>query len=285
MRARFEPILWSSLILVISQVFTFYVAFRERQFIETYDITSPDVPLGIPLAYFVGAVVLLGIILFLIPADKLKIVFRIMFVCLFSWGMFIALVLSLNAIVAAIVSIAVGLVWFFWQKVWLHNLLMIFTLAGVGAVFGFLLSPWAAISLMGVISVYDILAVRFGYMLWMVKKLSRTGTLPAFVLPRAVPAWNLNLNKTGFEALFESESAEREFSLLGGGDIGFPLLLVVSVFFIHGATGFAIVAAFSLLGLISAFLFQQFLLKGKPMPALPPITFFSLVGFLIVQLT
>ena len=145
MRARLEPILWSSLILIISQAFTLYVAFREKHFVETYHITSPEIPLGIPLIYFVGAVVLLGVILFLVPMDKLKIVFRIMFMFLFSWGMFITLALSLPVLAAALVSIAGGLIWFFWQKVWLHNLLMIFTLASVGAVFGFLLSPWARV--------------------------------------------------------------------------------------------------------------------------------------------
>jgi len=159
---------------------------------------------------------------------------------------------------------------------------MIFTLASVGAVFGFLLSPWTAISFMLVISVYDVLAVRFGYMVWMVKKLSESGTLPAFVIPRRISAWNLNLKEEGFKKLFEDGSGEREFSILGGGDIGFPLLFLVSVFFVYGFASCVIVAAFSLLGLISAYLIQLFFLKGKPMPALPPITFTSLIGFLIV---
>jgi len=133
-----------------------------------------------------------------------------------------------------------------------------------------------------VISVYDVLAVRLGYMLWMVKRLSESGTLPAFVIPRRISAWNLNLKEAGFKKLFEDVSAEMEFSILGGGDIGFPLLLIVSVFFVYGFTSSAIVAVFSLLGLVSAYLIQLFLLKGKPMPALPPISFLSLIGFLIV---
>ena len=133
-----------------------------------------------------------------------------------------------------------------------------------------------------VISVYDFLAVRLGYMLWMAKKLSESGTIPAFVIPKKVSAWNLSLNEAGFKKLFEDKAAEREFSILGGGDIGFPLLLLVSVFFAHGFTSSVVVVVFSLLGLISAYLIQLFLLKGKPMPALPPISFLSLIGFIIV---
>jgi len=281
-RARLEPFLWSSLILITCQALTLYVAFREKHFVEAYQITPPEISLELPLIYFLGAVVLLGAILLLVPVDKLRIAFRIMFTLLFAWGLFITLGLSLPILAASLISIAGGLMWFFRPRVWLHNLLMIFTLASVGAVFGFLLSPWTAISFMLVISVYDVLAVRFGYMVWMVKKLSESGTLPAFVIPRRISAWNLNLKEEGFKKLFEEGSAEREFSILGGGDIGFPLLLVVSVFFVYGFTSCVIVAAFSLLGLISAYLIQLFPLKGKPMPALPPITFVSLIGFLIV---
>ena len=80
----------------------------------------------------------------------------------------------------------------------------------------------------------------------------------------------------------EDESSERWFSILGGGDIGLPLLLVVSVFFTYGVTSSLILSAFSLLGLIAVYWIQAVFLKGKPMAALPPITFACLVGFLIV---
>lgn len=284
-RARLDPFLWSSFILITSQILTLYVASREKHFVETYQITPPQISLALPLVYFLGAVVLLGAILLLVPVDKLKIAFRIIFMFLFIWGMFITLGLSLPILAASLISIAGGLMWLFRPRVWLHNLLMIFTLASVGAVFGFLLSPWTAISFMLVISVYDVLAVRLGYMLWMVKRLSESETLPAFVIPKRISAWTLNLKEVGFKKLFEDESAEREFSILGGGDIGFPLMLVVSVFFVHGFTSSVVVAAFSLLGLVSAYWIQLFPLKGKPMPALPPITFVSLIGFLIVYFT
>ena len=282
LRPRLDPFLWSSLILITSQTFTLYVASQEKHFWETYQITPPQISLQLPLLYFFGSVVLLGAILLLVPVNKLRIVFRIMFTFLFAWGMFITLVLSLSILAASFISVAGALMWLFRPRVWLHNLLMIFTLASVGAVFGSLLPPWTAISFMLVISVYDILAVRFGYMLWMVKRLSESGVLPAFVIPKRISAWNLSLKEAGFKKLFEDDSAEREFSILGGGDIGFPLLLVVSVFFVYGFASASVVATFSLLGLISAYLIQLFLLKGKPMPALPPITFVSLVGFLIV---
>lgn len=283
-RLKLGPPFWSSLILIVSQTFTLYVAFREKDFVEANQIIPPQIPLGAPLVYFFGAVILLGVILFLVPIYILRIALRIMFAFLFSWGMFIVFGLTSPILVASLISVAGGLMWLFIPRVWLHNLLMIFTLVGVGAVFGFLLSPWTAISFMLVISIYDILAVRFGYMLWLAKRLSEFETLPAFVIPGRIPSWNLNLKQAGFKKLFGGSSAKREFSILGGGDIGFPLLLVVSVFFAHGFTSSVIVALFSLLGLISAYWIQLSFLKGKPMPALPPISFASLIGFLILYL-
>ena len=284
-KAQSAPLLWGSLILIVAQTITLYTAFREKNFVEANQIIPPQVPLELPLLYFFGAVVLLGIILLLLPGYILRIVFRIMLAFLFAWGIFITLGLSLPLPVVSLGAITGSLLWFWWPRVWLHNSLMIFTLAGVGALFGFMLSPWTVVSFMLVISVYDVLSVRLGYMLWMVKRLSQSEALPAFVMPRRISMWKLNLREAGLKKLLEEGSTEREFSVLGGGDIGFPLMLVVSVFFVYGFTSSIVVATFSLLGLISAFLIQLLFFKGKPMPALPPIALVSIIGFLIVYFT
>lgn len=281
-KTKLFPALVSSLILVVCQVLTFYVAFQVQHFLEASQIVLPQVSLQLPLLYFFAAVLLLGVILFLIPVSRLRLIFRILFALLYSWGLFIALALSLPVLATFTISISGGLAWLFKPRIWLHNLLLIFTLVGVGSVFGFLISPWTFLSFMLVVSIYDIVAVRFGYMLWLVRKMSESEILPAFVIPRKATNWNLNLKGEGFKKVMHSESGEREFSILGGGDIGFPLMLVISVFSTHGFTDSLIVAVFSLFGLISAYCIQLFLLKGKPMPALPPICFLSFIGFAVV---
>jgi len=70
--------------------------------------------------------------------------------------------------------------------------------------------------------------------------------------------------------------------LLGAGDVIFPLLLSVSLLPFGLAKSFTVMA-FSCLGFCFSFwLFGE--LGKKPMPALPPIFLFSLLGFLIVQI-
>ncbi|MBN1643474.1 MAG: hypothetical protein JW856_01440 [Dehalococcoidales bacterium] len=277
-------VLWSSLAFIIGAVIASFVASREIVYLETNQIVIPDVSPQFPLLYFFCAVVVIGVVLFLIPLSKLKWVFRIMFVLLYAWGIFVVLALVIPSLIAVgILAIAGGLTWLFVPRVWLHNVLMLIALSGVAAVFGILIDPWPLMGVLLVIAIYDFLAVRFGYMMWMAKKLSQSDALPAFVIPKTQSNWNRSFGKGGFQTLVEGEAAEREYSILGGGDIGFPLMLMISVSAVYGFVSSVIVAAFSLVGLIGAFLIQRFLVKGKPVPGIPPISVMSLIGLLIVH--
>ena len=73
-KAKLFPFLWGSFILLVSQIITIHAAFREKNFIEANQIVAPQVSLEMPLIYFFGAVVLMGVILFLLPVSKLRIV-------------------------------------------------------------------------------------------------------------------------------------------------------------------------------------------------------------------
>lgn len=134
-----------------------------------------------------------------------------------------------------------------------------------------------------IISVYDVLAVRFGFMVWMADKLSDSSSLPAFIFPKKISDVGLNLKTVQFSELKKEEPAQREHTILGGGDIGFPLMLAVAVFFEYGLGGAILVGGCALIGIMLAFIIQQCWLKGKPMPALPPITLLALVGYLITR--
>lgn len=276
-----DPIIGGVLILGAAQALTLYVASQEKIFVEANKITSPGVGLEVPLIYFFGAVGVMALLMFLVPVSKLKIIMKVMFVLLLAWGVFIGLSFLIDFPAALAISVAAALWWVYRPMVWLHNLVLGLTLVSIGAVFGFVIEPWTAMILMLVISVYDVVAVRFGFMVWMAKRMTESDTLPAFVIPRDLSNWKLNLKKAGFREVFEGESGQREFSILGGGDVGFPLFLAVSVFFMYGLAQSVLVAVFSVLGLVAAYLIQLFFLKGKPMPALPPISILSLAGLLL----
>ena len=306
---RLNPVYWSILIFIVAQVLTFCVIARENSFLEANQIYVPSQPseavsiwpqpttdasgtvtetpvyssLGPILIYFFSVVVILGIVLFLIPISALKIVLRILFAFLFCWAVFIILVLWLPFVASILIAAAVGLSWIFFPRIWLQNAVMILAMVGVGSVFGRLISPWTAMILLLALSVYDFLAVRFGYMIWMANKLSDSNTLPAFFIPKSTSDWKNSMKTPEVTQIVKENSEERTYSILGGGDIGFPLLLVSSVYFANGFNNALLISIFSLLGLISAYWIQAKFLKGKAMPALPPIAVVSLIGLLIIH--
>ena len=308
-RARLSPVYWSILIFIVAQALTFLVISRENEFLQVNNIYIPPVPpeavvilpqpvqpappgetqapavgsLGPILLYFAAVITILGIILFVVPVSALRFLLRILFAFLFTWGMFITLIFWVPATAAIIIAVAVAVTWVVFPRVWLHDSVMILSMVSLAAVFGRLITPWTAMILILALAVYDFLAVRFGYMLWMTQKLSESSTLPAFVIPRNAGEWGDSLRKPAFTRLVEEKPGEREYSILGGGDIGFPLLLVSSTYFGYGFGSALLVSVFSLFGLIGAYWIQAAFLKGKPVPALPPIAVLALIALLIVR--
>ncbi|MFH1087819.1 MAG: hypothetical protein V1737_04455, partial [Chloroflexota bacterium] len=184
LKARFHTVVTASLILLASELLTLVMAPREKAFLETYQITPPEVSsVGYPLAYFFTAVAVMAVTLLVIPRRALKVILKAFFVLLFAWGAFVAL--SFFSVPGALyIALLVALTRLLVPRVWLHNLLMVVALSSMGTVFGVFFAPWTAILLMLVISLYDVLAVRFGLMVWMVGRLSDFA--PVYVIPRAM---------------------------------------------------------------------------------------------------
>ncbi len=295
------------LLFAIAQILILLVAPRIDPFLEENEIEVPTLPsepiywwpgeittpggevievpahsaLGPILIYIFAAAGLLGLTLYKIPITALKVFLRVLFALLFSWGAFIATVFYVPLPLAVAIAVAVGAFWFALPLVWLHNLSLILAVSSLGAVFGRFITPWTAMAIILALAIYDFLAVRFKFMLWMADRLSEVNALPALIIPKDYSQWNFSLKKHG-EKIVELNPAKREYSILGGGDIAFPCLLTASVYFARGLAPATMIAVFGLLGLVSVYAIQAILLKGRPMPALPPIAAFTLVGLLVL---
>jgi presenilin-like A22 family membrane protease len=183
---------------------------------------------------------------------------------------------------AIVIAAVLGVFWFLRPLVWLHDLVLILALTSLGAVFGRFITPWTTMILLSVLAVYDLLAVRFGFMLWMADRLSKTDALPAIIIPKDYLGWNANLKKEGITDLLEANSSNRKYSILGGGDIAFPCLVTASVYFAQGPLPAAVIAVFVFIGLVITYVIHVKLLKGRPIPALPTIAASVLVGLLFI---
>jgi len=302
-----SPIFWGLTIFVIAQILTFATVWRQSAFLDEAGIYVPSQPgeiisiwpgeveqpdgsmvnvppysaLGPILIYFFSVVVVVGLVLYFLPLRLLNKLVRVLFAVLFGWGIFVATAVWVPWELALVLAALVGLAWFFYPRIWLHNVVMLFAMISMATVFGHLISPWTAVALLAALAVYDLLAVRFGFMLWMASKLSLSSAVPAFVFPRRGKEWCSGLKDASFSNAEHEKSSERRFSILGGGDIAFPLLVSASVFFAFGIKPAILVAVFGLSGLAMAYAIQMILLKGRPMPALPPIAAACVVGLLL----
>jgi len=305
---KLNAVYWGLLLFIIAQLLVLGVVTRADPFLDERDIHVPtqpsepiswwpgevtlpggeiiDVPahsaVGPVLIYVLAAAAVLGITLSLIPLSALQHFLRLVFALLFSWGAFIATVFHFPLPMAITIAVAIGTLWLVVPRVWLHNLALILAVSSVGAVFGRFITPWTAMAIILALAVYDLLAVRFKFMLWMADKLSQINALPALIIPKKRPGWNVNL-KGREGSMIAANPDDREYSILGGGDIAFPCLLTSSVYFAQGLTPGLTIAALGALGLVAVYVIQARFLKGRPMAALPPIAAFTLIGLLIIS--
>jgi presenilin-like A22 family membrane protease len=305
---KLNTVYWGLLFFVVANILIFLITSRMDPFLDKMhiyvpsqpseaislwpgEVTSPsgevtEVPahssLGPVLICILAAAGMFGLTLYLIPLTTLKLVIRFLFALLFSWGAFIATVFYLPIPLAVAIAVVFGTFWFLIPLVWLHDLVLILAVSSLGAVFGRFITPWTAMAIILSLAIYDLLAVRFRFMLWMADRLSQISALPALIIPKNYFEWSINLRKHG-EKIIEANPADREYSILGAGDIAFPCLLTASVYFAQGLAQGAIIAVLGLLGLVSVYAIQAIFLKGKPIAALPPIAAFTLVGLLIIS--
>ena len=167
---------------------------------------------------------------------------------------------------------------FWWLKkpsVLIQDLLIVLGIAGTGSILGLSLNPLMVIALLIIFSIYDFIAVyKTKHMVRMAKAMLESRAILALVIPP---------NIFGFRESLEKIQPGGKFLILGGGDIAFPLIFSVSLI-PSGILHSFIVALFSLIGLFASFWFFTKQKERKPIPALPPIALFSIIGYLITKI-
>jgi presenilin-like A22 family membrane protease len=228
------------------------------------------------ILYFLLATLL---ILFLVKFLKFKKGKRIIFKILFVVAIFFAGLIFLECwLPEPIPLLFLFLLFFWWWKfpsVFNQDILMILGMAGAGSALGLSLTPEVVITLLIIFSIYDFIAVyKTKHMVEMAKEMVESKAILALIVPPNISRFKESLKEIQFGG---------NFLILGGGDVIFPLLFCASLI-PFGILNSLIIAIFSLIGLFASFclLFHQKI--RQPIPALPPIALFSIIGFLITRL-
>lgn len=184
---------------------------------------------------------------------------------------------------AIILAAAVILARFLAPRIIIHNIVMIIAICGVAINFGLNIDPFDAVLLLIVIAVYDFLAVYLtGHMVKMFRSTVSMGTVFAMIIPDRFS--NLAMSVKEVEKgrdLSTHRLIPNDFVYLGGGDLAFPLILGISAAARYGAVSAIFVLVGAVIGLLALNLIFTAQKEKKPMPALPALAVFSILGFLV----
>jgi len=220
------------------------------------------------LAFGIGTAVILGLIRIMHGGMLLRIFFLL---ALFS-GIFITMNIFLSNVWSLIFSLLLVAAYGFYPYVWFHNLVLILTLPGIAAVLGASITPYAAVILLIFMSVYDYIAVyKTKHMVKMAKAMIAGRAIFAMIYPEHWHGFKVHLNKA---------HPGEGFMMLGTGDFVFPIIMATSAFSISAVAAWTVLII-SLLGLLLMHLIFSLQKVRRPMPALPPLAAFAILGFVL----
>lgn len=220
------------------------------------------------LAFGIGTAVILGFIRIMHGGLFLRIFFLL---ALFS-GTLITLSVFLNNNWSLFLSLLLVTAYGFYPYVWFHNLILILTLPGIAAVLGASLAPYIAVILLIFMSIYDYIAVyKTKHMVKMAKAMIAGRAIFAMIYPEHI---------SGFKSHLDKAHPGEGFMMLGTGDFVFPIMMATSAYSISASAAWTVLAT-SLFGLLLMHLIFSFQKVRRPMPALPPLAAFAILGFFI----
>ncbi len=242
-----------------------------------------NTPSFITIEQFLAAFLFVTIFfLYLIKTKYGGSILKLLFVIAMFAGAEIIFRIWLGDVMAIVLAFAMVLARFAAPRVIVHNIAMIIAITGVAINFGLGIDPLDVVLLLVVISVYDFLAVYVtGHMVKMLKSTISLGTVFAMIIPDKF----LNLTRRISDLAKINENAHsglalNSFIYLGGGDLAFPLILGVSAAMRYGAGPAIFVLSGAILGLLALNIIFAAQKEKRPMPALPVLAGFSILGFL-----
>ncbi len=256
-----------------------------------YNIARPEVEQTSSFIYiFIAILIGTGLVLLIIKFGQFNL-WRLWFFL----SVFITLTVSLAAFIPqfAAIILAVGFaVWkIFRPNIYVHNLTEVFIYGGLAAIFVPIMNMFSVFMLLILISGYDMYAVwKSKHMISMAKFQTQSKVFAGLLIPYAKPE-TAKLRVPTPHKTFKHVEVQRRVktAVLGGGDVGFPLIFtgVVMKYLMLQYPAFIgfllslIVTLFATLAL-SILLFKA--QKDKFYPAMPFITAGCFVGYGVVWL-
>ncbi len=220
------------------------------------------------VSFFVATLLMLAFL----ELFKGKLLFEIFFSGAIIFGAQGPLGILFHKTEAFFAAIGIVILRFIYPRIWTQNIAIIFGISGISASLGMSVKPSMAIIILVLLSIYDIIAVyKTRHMTKLFKGMAKKGVILALVIPNKLSLW---LNK--FEIIRPDN--KDEFIFLGTGDLALPLFFAVSTFS-SGPIFFISIVLGATIGFLADHLFFVTQKEKKPIPALPLVAFFSILGY------
>lgn len=269
--------LWEAFLFLIVLGLGIASAFRVRELSKIEKIEISPVSFWQFLFYFLLATLFILLVSLLGKRFKKgkEMIFKALFIFTIVLGGLISFSIWLPDFFALILVVVLVFGWLIKPIVFLHDFAMISGVVGIGGVLGLSFSPLVMVVILIIFSIYDYIAVyKTKHMVKIAKEMVEAGAILGFILPQKISDLLADLKEV---------KPGGKFLILGGGDIAFPLIFSVSLIPL-GILNSLIVGFFAFLGLLVSFLLFIYQKTRKPIPALPPIALFSIIGYLITML-
>ncbi len=245
-----------------------------------YDFERPDVsPTGSVLLIlglvFIGTLLILVLIRF-----RGKTLWRVWFFLSVLLALSIALSAFIPSRIALGISIILATLKIFRPSVVIHNLSELFIYGGIAAIFVPILNLPAVLAMLVGISLYDAYAVwKSKHMVKLAKFQVSSRVFSGLFIPYQLAKKELKKQK-GL-AKFRLKKEKTKNAILGGGDIGFPLIFAGVVMKSAGFYNALIIPVFAAIALLFLMVKAE---ENKFYPAMPFISVGCVVGYLVTLL-
>ena len=269
---------------VVSQ----YVVVRQVE--GKTEVSVADLPLGIerPAIYdssaafipaFIAVIIGTAVLLFLMRLGKVFL-FKIWYYLAVSICLTIAFAAFLNTVVAAGLGIAVTSFKVFRPNPIVHNLSEIFIYGGLAAIFVPMFNVVGAVALLLVMSAYDIYAVSGSkHMVSLARFQASSNVFAGLAIPYVPQKGGIaQRGRKRPKGVLRMQHAP--VAVLGGGDMGLPLLFAGVVMKEIGLLKALVIPVFAAVALLLLLYKGE---KGKFYPAMPFITAGCLMGYAVIK--
>ena len=249
------------------------------------DANTQDIPKEQSIYYMAAAIAMGTVFFFILNKYKLFNVWKFMFI-------FAAIITMNKSFQPFIGASALGVasvlaIWkVFKPNIFIHNFTELFIYGGLAAIFAPLLNITRASILLILISIYDMYAVwKSKHMIKLAEFQKESKVFAGLYIPSAAPVapttTKTSNKKTASKTTTKKVKQVRvQSAILGGGDIGFPLMFAAVFLPTYGLTTL-IIPVTTTIALYTLFYKAQ---QGKYYPAMPFLSIGAFIGAAIVLL-